>query len=93
MSTQDAYDILNAVQAKTYTRNDHNGAPKIGFIAQEVEAATAGKANFQCLVGATEADDDEPSMKTLDYSRLTSILWTCVKDLYNKVQALESAAV
>ena len=92
MSTQDAYDILNAVQAKTYTRNDQGGAPKIGFIAQEMEAATAGKANFECLVGSTEPDDEEPSMKTLDYSRLTSILWTVCRDLSNRVRELESAS-
>ena len=90
MSTKDAWEILNAVQAKTYTRNDQGGAPKFGFIAQEMEAAVQGKANFECLVGSTEGDDEEPSMKTLDYSRLTAILWTCVKDLHSRVQELQS---
>ena len=88
MSTQDALDILTAVQAKTYVRNDQEGAPKFGFIAQEVEAAVAGKPNFECLVSSTA---DETPIKTLDYARLSAVLWTCVKDLYSRVQALESA--
>jgi hypothetical protein len=85
MRTQDALEILTAVQAKTYARNDQNGALKHGFIAQEMEAAVAGKPNFECLVGS--ADD----IKTMDYPRLTAILWTCVRDLHSRVQALESA--
>ena len=91
MSTQDAFGILEAVQAKTYERLDQGGAPKFGFIANEVEAAVQGKANFECLVGSTTPDGDEPSLKTLDYSRLTAILWTCVKDLHSRCQALENA--
>ena len=91
MSTQDAFDILTAVEARTYTRIDQGGAPKFGFIAQEMEAAVKGKANFECLVGATEPDVNEPSMKTLDYSRLTSILWCCVRDLSSRLTALETA--
>jgi hypothetical protein len=27
----------------------------------------------------------------MDYPRLTAILWTCVRDLHSRVQALESA--
>ena len=91
MSTQDAFQILEAVQARTYTRNDQGGAPKFGFIAQDMEAAVKGKTNYECLVGSTEGDDEEPSIKTLDYSRLTAILWTCVKELHSKVQELQSA--
>ena len=54
-----------------------------------MEAAIAGKANFECLVGSTEGDDKEPSLKTLDYARLTFILWTCVRDLHSRVRQLE----
>jgi hypothetical protein len=92
MSTQDAFDILTAVEAKTYTRNDQANAPKFGFIAQEMEAAIAGKANFECLVGSTVGDsEEEPCMKTLDYSRLTAILWTTCRSLHNRLTALETA--
>ena len=58
-----------------------------------MEAAVRGKSNFESLVGSTEADDEEPSMKTLDYSRLTSILWTVCRGLSNRVRELENASV
>ena len=93
MNTQDAFDILTDVQAKTYTRNDQGGAPKCGFIAQKILAAVRGKSNFECLVGSTEGDDEEPSLKTLDYARLTALLWTVCRDLSNRVRKLESASV
>ena len=56
-----------------------------------MEAAAKGKANVECLVGSTEPDGDEPSLKTLDSAKLTSILWCCVKDLSNRLTALETA--
>ena len=93
MKTQDCYDILNAVQARTYSRIDQNNSPKIGFIAQEMESAVQGKSNFESLVGSTEPDGDEPSLKTLDYAKLTSILWTVCRDLSSKIQDLQCAAV
>ena len=89
MSTQDAFDILTAVQAKTYTRNDQNGAPKIGFIAQDLEAACTG--NFACLVGNTAGDEDTTPLKTLDYARLSALLWIVCRDLHSRLTALETA--
>ena len=89
MSTQDAFDILTAVQAKTYTRNDQDNAPKIGFIAQDMETACTG--NFACLVGSTAGDEDTPPLKTLDYARLSSILWTVCRNLHSRLTALETS--
>ena len=93
MSTQDAFDILGGVQAKTYTRNDQENAPKFGFVAQEMEAAVMGKDNFESLVGSAEGDEEEQPLKTLQYDKLTAILWTVCRDLHSRVQALENAAV
>ena len=89
MRTQDALAILETVQAKTYTRNDQDNAPKIGFIAQDIEAACTG--NFACLVGSTAGDEDTPPLKTLDYARLSSILWTVCRNLHSRLTALETA--
>ena len=92
MSTQDAFDILTAVQAKTYTRVDQDPpAPKFGFIAQEMEYAVQDKANFACLVGSTEGGEEEAPLKTLQYDRLTAILWTVCRDLHSRLTALETA--
>ena len=57
MKTQEAFDILEPVHAKTYTRNDQGDVPKFGFIAQEMEAACTG--NFACLASSTDADAKE----------------------------------
>jgi len=89
MSTEDAMAILEAVEAKTYNRNDQNGAPKIGFIADDFQAACTG--NFACLVGSTAGDEDTPPLKTLDYGRLSAILWTVCRDLRSRLTALETA--
>ena len=91
MNTQNAFDILGGVQAKTYTRNDQENAPKFGFVAQEMEAAVKGKDNFDCLVGSTEGDEEEASLKTLQYDKLTAILWTVCRDLNNRLKILETA--
>jgi len=92
ITAQEALSILEAVTPKKYTRNDRDNEPRHGFIAQELEAAV-GTGHFACLVGTTERIDDElPSMKTVDYARLSAILWTCVRDLHSRVQALESGA-
>ena len=53
---------------KKYTRNDKNNEARHGFIAQELEAAIKGKANFECLVGTTDMIDDEiQPIKSVDY--------------------------
>ena len=38
----DAAAILDAVDVKTYSRNDLDGQKRVGFIAQEIQAATSG---------------------------------------------------
>ena len=90
ITAQEALSILEAVAPKKYTRNDKNNEPRHGFIAQELEAACTG--HFACLVGTTDQiDDDIPPMKTVDYARLSAILWTCVRDLHSRLTALETA--
>ena len=87
--------ILDGVEAKKYTRND-TGEHRHGFVAQDLEAACTG--NFAHIVGEVPAVDNEgeeiqgaAATKTVSYDRLTALLWTCVKDLHSKVQALENA--
>jgi hypothetical protein len=84
------------VQAKKYTRTD-TGERRHGFIAQDLETACSDPF-FSHIVGeipATDAEGEEiegaAAIKTVDYSRLTALLWTTVRDLRNRVQALESA--
>ena len=74
---------------------------RLGFIAQEVEAAIPS--SWGNIVGATEAvaehvDQEgntvpaKPSTLTLDYARLVCCLWQCTRSLLARVEALEAAA-
>ena len=88
--------IVDAVEAKKYTRND-TGERRHGFVAQDLEAQCIDPF-FAHIVGSTPATDDEGEeiagaapIKTVDYSRLVAILWTTVRDLRSRVQALESS--
>ena len=88
--------IIDQVQAKKYTRND-TGEDRHGFIAQDLESACSDPF-FAHIVGSTPATDDEGDeieraapIKTVDYSRLVALLWTTVRDLRSRVQALESS--
>ena len=87
--------IVDQVSAKTYERNDRNGELRVGFIADDLKEACQG--NYSCIVGEQPILDDEGSevegstpILTVDYPRLTSLLWCCVRDLRQRVAALEA---
>ena len=95
ITVAEAGAILDAVEAKKYTRND-TGEDRHGFISQDLEAACSDPF-FAHIVGSTPATDDEgeeiegaAAIKTVDYSRLVAILWTCVQDLRSRVRELEN---
>ena len=95
ITAAEAGGILDPKEAKKYTRND-TGEDRHGFIAQDLEAACTG--HFAHIVGSTPAVDSEgeevqgaAAIKTVDYSRLVAPLWTTVRDLRSRVQALENA--
>jgi len=84
VSTDDCINMLNNIEAKTYTRTDLETTDKrIGFIAQDIQQWLPSE-----ITNITMPVSD--SILGLDYSRLTPILWTLVKDLSTRVQALEN---
>ena len=96
ITAADAVAILDAVEAKKYTRND-TGEDRHGFIAQDLVAACSDQF-FAHIVGSTPATDDEgeeiegaAAIKTVSYDRLVALLWTTVRDLRSRVQELENA--
>ena len=101
-SAQDALAMLKAVSARTYERVDLPGADsRLGFIAQEVEAALPS--SWGNIVGATEAvaehvDQEgnkvpaKPSTLTLDYARICCVLWQANRAMLARIEALEAAA-
>ena len=88
---------MNAVNAKSYTRNDRNNEARVGFIAQDLQEACTG--NFAHIVGkATQSDKDsdgndipetEQELLTLDYSRLCVVLWGALQHTNKRVAELE----
>ena len=59
-------DVLRAVDAKTYKRNDLPGKPsRIGFVAQDIESAIPEE--WTNLVGES-VNDAGQTIKDLDYA-------------------------
>ena len=97
--------LFDAIDVKRYYRTDLQQR-RVGFIAQDVEAVATG--DFACLLGSrpkelpdtstggTDAEQKPAApaelLLTLDYARLTTVLWGVVKELSARVAQLELAA-
>ena len=95
-NTGDCLDMLRQASAKTYQRTDMPGTgSRLGFIAQDVEAACPSA--WSNLVGTSQYSKEqrgaETEIKTLDYARLTAVLWQCTRNLLARVEALEAKLV
>ena len=67
----------------------------MGFIANDLQEACQGP--YASILGEQPILDDEgvevegsTPILTVDYPRLTAILWTCVRDLRQRVATLEA---
>ena len=93
-STTEAIAMLKAVSARTCSRLDlpDSGKSRLGFIAQEVEAACPSA--WGNLVGTAqyskEPGNAEAEIKTLDYARLSAVFWQCTRSLLARIEALEA---
>ena len=87
VSTDDCLTMLTNIEAKTYLRTDLETTDKrIGFIAQDIKEYMPEE--FANIIGIVNAKNGQ--LIGLDYSRLTPILWTLVKDLSTRLEALEN---
>jgi hypothetical protein len=88
----DMQSIFDNVEVKTYERNDLNGQKRVGFIANEFEAVLPDYAKHIVGTGSLKRSEDaeEEEIRTLDYGRLTSILWSVCKNLQRRIEVLES---
>jgi len=86
--------LVNAVSARTYRRKDiEQTKTRIGFVSQELLASLPSGGEFQNIVLGyphKEEDGNEIEYLGVDYARLTCILWTVVKSLQQRVEALEA---
>ena len=94
-NTEQCLACLRQVSAKTYTRKDLNDGPRLGFIAQDVEAACPPLWS-NVVTTSTYKWAEAPQgaeIKVLDYARLTSVLWQCSRSLLARVETLEAQVV
>ena len=81
-------DIVKQIQPKTFKLNDEKeiGITKnhIGFIADEIE--TVIPEEFENII-----NENDEGIKMLNYVKLSSVLWGCVKEQINKIQNLEAS--
>ena len=92
-NTEDCLQMLRSVSARTYERIDlEPGKSRIGFIAQEVQSAAPQA--FGGLIGtssySSNRGDAEREILTLDYARLSAVLWQATRSLLARVEALEA---
>ena len=92
-SPADCQALFEAVDVKTFNWI-RDGKQSVGFIAQEVEAALPENGSLNDLVNQSEwqpTEEDEPmTIKTIDYSRMNTILWCVVKEHASKIAQLEA---
>ena len=91
-STTDCLNMLRQVSARTYRRLDMpDSGPRLGFIAQEIHAACPSA--WTNIVGTTnyrwDGNGEGGEIRTLDYARLTAVLWQCTRSLLARVETLE----
>ena len=91
-STADCLNMLRQVSAKTYQRLDMpDSGPRLGFIAQEVDAACPSV--WSNLVGTTQykwsGNEDGGEIRTLDYARRVCPLWQACRSMLARLEMLE----
>ena len=86
ISGDQALSVLNQIQGCTYNREDLNNERRLGLIADEVETAIE-QLEIDNVVGKKFYQHGE--YKTLDCSRLVSLLIPTVNALSAKVSELE----
>ena len=87
ISGEQALSVLNNIKASTYKREDLDNEKRLGLIADEVESAIE-PLEIENVVGNKFYQNEE--YKTLDYSRLVSLLIPAVNALSARVSELEA---
>jgi hypothetical protein len=84
---QEASALVEAIRGVRYTRrDDDDGHRRIGVIAQEVEQVLPE------LVFEHEDPGTGETHKTVSYTKLTAVLLEAIKELSERVEALENGA-
>ena len=87
ISGDQALSVLSQIQGCTYNREDLNNERRLGLIADEVESAIQ-PLEIENVPSSKFYNNEE--YKTLDYSRLVSLLIPTVNALSARVSELEA---
>lgn len=91
LSEDDCVSLVKNVKAKSYVRNDIEGDNRrVGFIAQHIQAQATG--DLGALIGQAN-DGDNETFLTVDYPKLTSVLWGVCRNLLSRVEQLEKSSL
>ena len=86
--------MVRHVSARVYERTDLPGTGlRIGFIAQEVQSACPDTFGNLICTALHSDGTDEREILTLDYARLSAVLWQSCLSLLARVEALEARLV
>ena len=92
-SLSDCRALFDAVDVNTFDWI-RDGSHSMAFVAQDVEAALPKSGLMDDLVNHAEwqpTEEDEPmTIKTVDYSRMATVLWCVVKQQACKLSELEA---
>ena len=88
VSTDECLRLIERIDPKTYTRNDLNDEKRVGFISNDFEAELSD--DMRNIVGSYRSDEGGHLTTTLDYGRLTTVLWAVVKNLNERVKNHEA---
>ena len=83
--------LLETISPKTYTRNDLNNEKRVGFISNEFDNELND--DMKNIIGSLKDDEGKHLTTTLDYARLTTILWGVCQQLNERIKALEGNAI
>ena len=91
--TESCQHLLKNVSARTYQRTDfQTDKTRLGFVSQELLDALPAGGEFQNLVvpySHEEADGSKAEYYGIDYARISCVLWTVVRSLTARIEALE----
>ena len=80
--------LLETISPKTYTRNDLNNEKRVGFISNEFDNELND--DMKNIIGSNKDDEGNHLTTTLDYARLTTILWGVCQQLNERIKVLET---
>lgn len=89
VTLESAFSYLDLIDARRFDWKD-SGKADIGFIAQEVEESGLSMFVHENQIIDPDTNEVLETVKSLDYGRMTAVLWQAVKELKAELNALRA---